>query len=193
MHVLQRPSFFTAVAKFTVLSGRCPVFMWSPEYSNEIGFLWYVAKNRHSWLQSRRFCGSRSPFLLDSLFPVTARSDCLSGEGNRARAGAAMTRGSCFPVAPTVQDWRSANRRQEQDTSPCSDLAKPCLRMLQEDQVSPETSSQQQLPVWVCFLRGCGLHWTWKPRLRVQGEKLLMGWLPKNKWADLSGGDFVSW
>lgn len=58
--------------------------------------LWFIAKNRHTWPQKRRFCGFCSHFLLDSLFHVAARRDCLSGEGNRARAGAAMTWGSCI-------------------------------------------------------------------------------------------------
>lgn len=159
MHVLQRSSF-TVVAKSTVLPGRCTVFMSSPGYSKEICFLWFIAKKRHSWPQKRRFCGFHSHFLLDSSFQVAARKDCLSGEGNRARAGAAMTwELHSIPVAPIVQDWHSANRRQEQATRPCSDLAKPYLRMLQGDQVSPERSSQKQLPI-VCFLLGCGLHWT---------------------------------
>lgn len=142
----------------SVLSGRYAVILSSPEYSKEICYLWFIAKNRHSWPQ-KRFCGFVFHFLLDSLFQVTARRECLSGEGNRAKAGEATTWGS-FAAFWFLPQYST-------DTLLKGDRNKLQVLEVAWQSCAWECSKEKQLLTLVWFLLGCGLHLTRQPRLQV--------------------------
>lgn len=73
VHVLQRSSFFPAVAKSTALSGRCTVFVQVQAIQRKFASFDLLPRTGTPDPRKGDFCAFHSHFLPDSLFQVTAR------------------------------------------------------------------------------------------------------------------------